>query len=174
MPWPPLSTISNPTQPTTQLSFYLLQAPFQTIFLPLNFGSTLAELFQICLSHFSHCSVSYIKITVMLFTSSLFPTRSSIAEHIVDTCWSMGSIFLKGQRSCENQTKMPPIHPDTPWSSFTLAVALPQQLVRSQCCMALEHISWTTSGCGHELSLSPLLPKCWPLCVKPDKDVWWL
>lgn len=76
---------------------------------------SLAELlflFQIGLSHFCSCSVNDAKMTVMLFTFSLFPTRSSI-----DNCWPMGSIVLKEQRSCkkcEKQTKMPPAHPRAP------------------------------------------------------------
>lgn len=70
MPCPLLSTNPNPTQPTTQLRFCLLQEAFPDHSLPQNLRSTLAKLlffFQVCLSHCSNCSTSYTKIAVMLF-----------------------------------------------------------------------------------------------------------
>lgn len=67
--------------------------------------------------------MNYAKISVMLFTFCLFPTRSNIDDHIVGTCWSMGSMFLKGQERYENVRNRSKCHlliqiphcPNSPW-----------------------------------------------------------
>lgn len=90
-------------------------------------------LLNYCSSFKYVCLIVLIALPVILrqqlcfFTFTLFPTRLSVAKHIVGTCWSMGSIFLKGQKSCENVKDRPkdrpeiPHSPNSPWPQPSLS-----------------------------------------------------